>query len=130
MNINIDTMPNVGDILVRKMNVPSFGLDIHEEPCIVTFVNPKNKYYTVKFLDSGIQESFKFPNLDVLEDFRLAYKKLYGKNPVGICVFELGMVFRTIEECASYLSVPSALIIKLLNGDITNINGYHIYDMR
>ena len=52
MNINIDAMPNVGDILVRKMYTPSFGLDIHEEPCIVTFVNHKNKYYTVKFLDS------------------------------------------------------------------------------
>lgn len=30
MNINIDTMPNVGDILVRKMSAPSFGLDIHK----------------------------------------------------------------------------------------------------
>ena len=123
----INAMPNVGDILIRKMNAPSFGLDIHEELCVVDYVNRKHKYYTVKFLDSGVRESFKLPDLDALEDFKQAYKKLYGKNPVGILVFELGIVFKTIDDCGKYLKVPTCFVVKALNSEITNINGYHIY---
>ena len=123
----VNKMPNIGDILVRKMNAHSFGFDIHEELCIVDYVNHKHNYYTVKFLDSGLHESFKLPDLDALEGFKQAYKKLYRKNPVGILVFELGIVFKTIDDCAKYLKVPSHFVIKVLNGEITNINGYHIY---
>lgn len=126
--INDYTMPNVGDILMRKMHAPSFDIsEVGVEQCVVTFVNPKKHYYTVKFLDSGIQESFKVPYLDEVEDFKQVYRKLFGRNPVGVCVFEQGIVFATAEECAKHLCVSPMQINKCLAGETSHINGYHIY---
>lgn len=129
--INNYAMPNVGDILIRKMHVPSFGLsEVSAEQCVVTFVNHKKHYYTVRFLDSGVLESFKVPYLDQVDDFRQAYKKLFGKYPTGICVFEQGVIFATVEECAKHLHVAPMQIRKCLDGTNAHINGYHIYEFR
>lgn len=129
--INNYAMPNVGDIMMRKMHVPSFGLsEVGAEQCVVIFVNHGKYYYTVRFLDSGILESFKVPHLDQVSDFRQAYKKLFGKYPIGICVFEQGIVFASVEECAEYLNVSPMQIKKCLNGFNTHINGYHIYEFK
>lgn len=129
MKYNSFRVPNVGERLMRTMTVPSFGIaSVGEELCVVIHADPKKKLYTVKFVDSGIRETYKVPDVDEVEAFRQDYKRFFGKEPRGIYVFESGMLYDSIEHCAKDLDVLQCTIIKHFNGDIAHANGYHIYD--
>lgn len=64
-----DTMPCVGDELMRK---PTFYYRFYsqrdaivERPCVVTYVHPEHLWYSVRFTQSGIVESYKLPELRI-----------------------------------------------------------------
>lgn len=129
MNFNSFCMPNVGDHLMRTMTVPSFGVTpAGEEHCVVIHVNPRKKCYTVQFIETGIRETYKVPDVDEIQAFKQDYKHFFGREPRGIYVFESGMLYDTIEDCAKDLDVMQCVIIKHFRGDVAHVNGYHIYD--
>lgn len=129
MNLNSLCMPNLGDHLTRTMTVPSFGVaSAGEEDCVVIHTNPMKKCYTVQFVNSGIRETYKIPDVDEIQAFKQDYKRFFGREPRGIYVFESGMLYDTIEDCARDLGVLQCTIVKHFHGDFSHVNGYHIYD--
>lgn len=129
MNHNSSRVPNVGERLMRTMTVPSFGVaSVGEEPCVVIHADPKKKLYTVQFIDSRIRETYKVQGIDEIEAFKQDYKHFFGKEPRGFYVFESGVLYDSIGDCAKDLGVMQCTIIKHLRGDISHVNGYHIYD--
>lgn len=129
MDFNLFSVPNVGDHLMRTMTVPSFGVaTAGDEPCVVIHADYKKKLYTVQFIETGLRETYKVPDVDEIAAFKRDYKRFFGKEPRGIYVFESGMLYDTIEDCAKDLGVLQCTIIKHFHGDIAHVDGYHIYD--
>lgn len=63
------SLPKVGDELMRR---PSYYYGFYsrydlnvERPCVVTYVHPEHLWYSVRFVQSGIVESYKLPDLNV-----------------------------------------------------------------
>lgn len=56
---NTRLLPEVGEQLMRTMTAPNFDItDSKPEPCTVVYVNEPHHYYTVRFKETGIQESY------------------------------------------------------------------------
>lgn len=56
--------PRVGTLLERIMTVQQRDMPKSEpELCKVVYVNYPHRYYTVRFFETGIQESYKFDEL-------------------------------------------------------------------
>lgn len=122
------SLPKVGDRLMKIMTAPTHGITKPEpEPCIVTYVNKPNSYYTVRFIESGLMESYKVYGIDELEFFKENYRSAFGCDPKGVYVWESGNIYQTIGECAETLGVTYGLLVKHLSGDTAHINGYHVY---
>lgn len=61
------TLPRVGDEMMLK---PTFYYGFYAQadpkicrPCVVTYVHTKNMWFSVRFKDSGIVESYKLPEV-------------------------------------------------------------------
>lgn len=68
-------MPKVGDELMRKPTCYHGFLGRHDmntvRPCVVTYVHPEHLWYSVRFKESGIIESYKMPDVKVGPNGRL-----------------------------------------------------------
>lgn len=75
MSIDIFVMPKVGDRVMRTMSssLAQSRRNDQPEPCIVTYVNKAKNYYQVTFVNSGIKECYKVPEVDELENFKKDY---------------------------------------------------------
>ena len=57
-------IPRVGTLLERIMTVQQRDMPKAEpELCKVVYVNYPHRYYTARFFETGIQESYKFAEL-------------------------------------------------------------------
>lgn len=120
-------MPRVGDRIMRVMaRYPSWNEDM-PLPCVVTYVNKKKNYYQVSFIESGITECYKVPDLDDIGSFAKEYEKMTKKKPKGIYVYESGILYSSITECANAIGVRPCTVSKHIHGGSSNVKGYHIY---
>ena len=120
-------LPSIGDLM---MKMPSCGQVYKEdelEPCTVVYVNKKHNYYMVEFRDTKIRECYKLVDIDPIELFKKDYFKAFGKMPKGIYAYESGMLYDSVEECAKDIGVPKHIVSRHLRGEISNVNGHHIY---
>lgn len=125
---NTMKMPKVGDRIMRTMTTTCFRPnDDKPEPCVVIYVSKPKHYYTVQFVDSGIKESYKVPHIDELKDFQETYARALGKKAVGVYVFESGILYPSISDCAKDLGVRTCTISNHLHGRTRHVKGYHIY---
>ena len=121
-------MPKVGDRLMRVMSSTCFANSQTEpEPCIVIYICKPKHYYTVQFVASGIKESYKVPFVDEIKSFKEDYKRMFKKNARGVYVYESGMLYPSITECAKDIGVKPYVVSRHIHGDISNVKGYHIY---
>ena len=114
-------LPKVGDRLVRVMTATSFGVHATFEPkeCVVVYANERHHWYTVKFIDSGIMESFGVPIID--HSIARGWKP--GTIPV-VCV-ETGMAYSTISQCSRDTNVPKDEISRQISGKCNYRTLYH-----
>lgn len=129
MSIDICVMPKVGD---RVMHIMSSSWaqsrqDDQPEPCIVTYVNKDKNYYQVTFVNSGIKECYKVPEVNELKNFKKDYQRTFGKNAKGVYVYESGAIYPSISECAKAIGVLPCTISKHIHGGSSHVKGYHIY---
>ncbi len=131
---NETRMPKVGEHLMRVMTGSSFNnLNNRPEPCVVVYVNKPHHYYTVRFDDSGIFESYNVPLVNdvlVVKRFQIDFERRFGRKPVGIYVYESGALYDTVNECAKDLGVIPANITSHLCGKTSTVNGYHLYILK
>ena len=127
MERNAICMPKVGDHLMHVMTAGAFHGLGEEEDCIVIHTNPNHRHYTVQFMSTGIRETFKLPAVDEIAAFKRDFRRAFGREPSGVYVFESGILYETLADCAKALGVPQCTIISHFRGDLATINGYHIY---
>lgn len=124
-------MPKVGDRLMRVMTGSGYNaLSNRAEPCVVVYVNKPHHYYTVRFDNSGILETYSVPlvtDIQVVKQFQIDFERRFGKKPVGIYVYESGALYDNVNECAKALGVIPANITSYLSGKVNTVNGYHLY---
>lgn len=120
-------MPKVGDRLMKVMHSSHIWNEDEPLPCVVTYVNKPKNYYQVTFDDFGVKECYKLVEFDEIEDFKYRYKSMFGKNPEGVYVFESGVLYPSIRECAKDIGVMPSAVIKHLHGLTSHVKGYHIY---
>lgn len=121
-------MPKVGDRLMRVMTSTNLlSSEDDAEPCVVVYASEPKRYYTVQFVNSGIKESYKVPNVDEVGAFKKEYKRAFGKSPRGVYVFESGALYDSVSECAKALSVTPSAVSSHLHGRTKHVKGYHIY---
>lgn len=122
-------LPKVGDRLMKNMSGAQLknNTKIEPEPCIVVYVHKNHGYYTVRFLDSGLLESYKLFGIDEIAEFKENYARAFGRKPKGIYVRESGVLYKTIPECAKAIGVSHSALAKHLNGDTSHVKGYHVY---
>lgn len=119
--------PKVGDRIMKTMSSSACWKEDKPEPCIVTYVNKPKKYYQVKFVDSGLTECYKVPNIDVIKQFKDDYYRAFGKRAKGVYVYESGVIYPSISECARAIGVLPCTVSKHVHGETSNVKGYHIY---
>lgn len=121
-------IPKVGD---NRLEVTSTYRQLDYNPiperCVVEYINDKHGYYTVKFLDTGVRESYKFIKYDPVSDFRVEYIRTHHKKPIGWYVAERKIFCNTLSEVAVALDIPLGIMKSNLKNDISVINGFHIY---
>lgn len=120
-------MPRVGDRIMRVMAMHQSWKDDTPLPCIVTYVNKQKNYYQVSFTESGVKECYKVPDLDDIGSFAKDYERSTKKKPKGIYVYESGMLYSSVTECAKAIGVLPCTVSKHLHGGSSNVKGYHIY---
>lgn len=124
------SLPSVGDRLMRIMSgSKSANYKYYEitEPCTVVYVNKDKAYYTVQFIKTGIRESYKVPEVDELKLFKNDYKRMFGYEPKGVYVYESGLIYPSISECARAIGVTPGSVSNHIHGRLSHIKGYHIY---
>lgn len=124
---DIYTMPKVGDRMMRKMSMHNEWKDDQPLRCVVTYVDKKKHWYQVTFIDSGVKECYKVPEINELENFKKDYQRAFGKKAKGVYVYESGAVYSSISECARAIGVLPCTVSKHIHGGSTNVKGYHIY---
>lgn len=130
MKNDIYVLPKVGDRLMRIMSSSWANTkkdDLIPEPCIVTYVNKKKKWYQVTFVNSGVKECYMLHDVNEIERFKEDYKKAFGKNAVGVYVYESGAIYSSISECARAIGVLPCTVSKHIHGGSSHVKGYHIY---
>lgn len=123
------SLPKVGDRLMRIMSCGQLNNNIKAkpEPCIVVYVHKNHEYYTLRFVESGLLESYKLLGVDEITEFKENYERIFGYAPKGFYVRESGILYKTIAECEKAIGANHGLLVKHLNGGTTHINGYHVY---
>lgn len=127
MSIDIYAMPKVGDRMMRKMSTHSEWKDDRPLRCIVTYVDKKKHWYQVTFIDSGVKECYKVPEINELENFKKDYQRTFGKKAKGVYVYESGAIYPSISECARAIGVLPCVVSKHVHGGSSHVKGYHIY---
>lgn len=59
-------LPNVGDELMRKPTMCNTTLGLERpkpQPCIVEYVNREHLWYKVRFVETGLTECYKYPEI-------------------------------------------------------------------
>lgn len=122
-------LPRIGDRLVRVMTASGYSREDSNtpEPCVVIYVNKPKNYYTVQFIETGIRESYKLPDSDEIGCFKKDFKRAFGREPTGVYVYESGVIYQTIADCARALCVKPCTISNHLRGKTHHVKGYHIY---
>lgn len=130
-NIIPAKLPNLGDVVLQVMTGTYLGSkDDRPEPCTVIYVNKPKRHYTVKFTSTGIRENYKVPPVDeltIIKQFRNDFKRAFGKEAKGVYVYESGALYPSVSECAEAIGVHPHVVDKHLNGQISNVKGYHIF---
>ena len=124
---SIVKMPKLGDRIMRIMTTPNVWKDVTAEPCEVTYIDIDKNWYQVTFVESGVKECYKVPDIDKVKDFAKDYKKAFGKYPVGVYVYESGAIYSSVTECAKAIGVLPCTVSKHIHGETSNVKGYHIY---
>lgn len=120
--------PKVGERLMKSISFSStFNGNDKLEPCIVVYVNKKKNYYMVEFIDTKLRECYKFPEVDEIEMFKSDYRRAFGRDPKGVYVYESGIIYPSISECARDLGVNKGTISRHIHGELKHVKGYHIY---
>ena len=127
MRTYISKLPRVGDRIMRSMSHNQIWKDDDIEPCIVTYVNKDKNWYQVTFVTSGIKECYKCPDYDPISEFKKDYEKRFGKKAKGVYVYESGMMYNKISDCAKDIGIPACAISKHIHGGSSHVKGYHIY---
>lgn len=130
-NIIPAKLPKLGDVVLQVMTSTYIGSkDDRPEPCTVIYVNKPKRHYTVRFVNTGLRENYKVPPVDerrIIEQFRDDFKRAFGKEVKGIYVYESGGLYPSVSECAEAIGVQPHVVDKHLNGQISNVKGYHIF---
>lgn len=121
----IQTMPKVNDRLMRIMTTAADEIDEVLRPCTVIFVNEPHQFYTVRFDDSGVIESYKFP--DIIDEDDNKDKPISKKSPCRrVCIIELDAFYPSVKACAKALGVAACTVSAHLTGRTRMVKGYHI----
>lgn len=119
-------LPKVGDKLMRIMSKYSCEYDdeLIPKPCIVTYVNDKHGWYQVQFYDSGIKECYGLPTFDH-SIIRINKNSSIGSTCIPVACVETGVVYSSIKDCARDMRLDSTCIVRQLNDEYGQVNGYH-----
>lgn len=124
-------LPKIGDLLLQVMTSTLMGRkDDCPEPCVVVYVNKPKHHFTVQFVDTGIRENYKLPQIntyDIVKEFQINFKKAFGRPAKGIYVYESGALYPTVSDCAEAIGVQPYVIYNHLNGHSSHVKGYHIF---
>lgn len=122
-------LPRIGDRLMRTMTASGYSRSDCNilEPCVVVYVSEPKNYYTVQFVETGIRESYKLPDSDELKNFKKDFERAFDYAPVGVYVYESGVIYQTIADCARALCVKPCTVSNHLRGKTHHVKGYHIY---
>lgn len=124
-------LPKIGDQLLQVMTSTLIGSkDDCPEPCVVIYVNKPKRHYTVQFVDTGIRENYKLPQIDaydIIKQFQKEFKRAFGREAKGVYVYESGALYPSISDCAKALGVPTSTVSHHLNGRSSHVKGYHIF---
>ena len=127
-NGNKQKLPRVGDRLMKPI---TFTYTYNEGdklyPCTVIYVNKDHNFFTVEFVGSKLKESYKVPEVDEIGDFKRDYAKAFGKQAKSVYVYESGMLYPSISECARDIGVNKGAISRHIHGHTKHVKGYHIY---
>ena len=121
-------LPKVGDIFIKSISFThAFQGDDKLEPCVVVYVNEKKNYYLVEFIETKLKECYKVPEVDEIADFKRDYRRAFGREARGVYVYESGILYPSISECARDLGVNKGTISRHIHGELSHVKGYHIY---
>ena len=120
--------PKVGERLMKSISFSStFNGNDKLEPCVVVYVNKKKNYYMVEFINTKLRECYKSPEVDEIAAFKSDYRRAFGRDPKGVYVYESGIIYPSISECARDLGVNKGTISRHIHGELEHVKGYHIY---
>ena len=123
-----ERLPKVGDRLMKSISFThAFQGDDKLEPCVVVYVNKKKNYYLVEFVETKLKECYKVPEVDEIADFKRDYRRAFGREARGVYVYESGILYPSISECARDLGVNKGVISRHIHGELSHVKGYHIY---
>lgn len=123
-----ERLPKVGDRLMKSISFTrAFQGDDKLEPCVVVYVNKKKNYYLVEFIETKLKECYKVPEVDEIADFKRDYRRAFGREARGVYVYESGILYPSISECARDLGVNKGTISRHIHGELSHVKGYHIY---
>lgn len=123
-----ERLPKVGDRLMKSISFTrAFQGDDKLEPCVVVYVNKKKNYYLVEFVETKLKECYKVPEVDEIADFKRDYRRAFGREAQGVYVYESGILYTSISECARDLGVNKGVISRHIHGELSHVKGYHIY---
>ena len=94
---------------------------------MVVYVNEKKNYYLVEFIETKLKECYKVPEVDEIADFKRDYRRAFGREARGVYVYESGILYPSISECARDLGVNKGTISRHIHGELSHVKGYHIY---
>lgn len=130
-NIIPAKLPKLGDVVLQVMTGTYFGSkEDKPEPCTVIYVNKPKHHYTVQFANTGIRENYKLPPVNIhniIKQFQDDFERAFGKHAKGIYVYESGALYPNVSDCADAIGVQPYVVDKHLNGQISNVKGYHIF---
>lgn len=89
------------------------------ESCIVTYVNQEHGWYEVKFMDSGVKESYRSPS------FNHSILKGTTYSTIPVACLETGLVYPSLRDCARDMNLSIAGLSLQVEGKQSHCNGYH-----
>ena len=117
-------LPKVGDRLMRVMSkyACEYENDIVPKACVVTHVNEKNRWYQVKFIDTGLKECYGLPFFD---HSIFTEKTKQGHTCIPVACVETGIVYSSYIQCSKEMHIDPTCLYRQVNGEYEQINGYH-----
>ena len=114
-------LPKVGDHLKRVMTIDRYdsGPPYILEPCVVAYVNDKNGWYEVEFIDNKLRECYNVPTFD----HSILTKVSPYEMPI-VCL-ETGYVYPSVTKCATDMDLDDGNISRQISGVYDHVCGYH-----